>query len=278
MKNKLPSVLIALLALGGAASLTAAPVVVTCLAPGSAYVEGKTVYSLGGGTHQGSVTGGGTAAPFNVVRRLSVDPKTSLNEGLEKTAGLKTGVGAWPVLFGGFTAVFEDVPEPAKFSSRLEFQDGGTTRGDFINYNLYMESPKPMGPGLVYQYYVALMTEASRQDLVDLPAISQVSYVSGGKGKRRVIVHDSVSGNFYISEASAEDPTGAVSVKGTRWAKVNAANLAEVGKYEAATFTTVDYLGIYFDAGFGNNTKGLTAFGGVHNFNLSALNYTLNKK
>jgi hypothetical protein len=102
--------------------------------------------------------------------------------------------------------------------------------------------------------------------------------VSGGKGKRRVIVHDSVSGNFYISEVSAEDPTGVVNLKGSRWAKVNAANLAEVGKYEAATFTTIDYIGIYFDAGFGSDIKGLTAFGAVHNFYLSALNYTLNKK
>ncbi|MEN9840844.1 MAG: hypothetical protein RL376_644 [Verrucomicrobiota bacterium] len=274
MKKMLHSVLITLLALGGAASLTAAPVVVNCLTPGSTYVEGKSIYGASGGSHQGSMTGGGTAEPFKIIRRLSVDPKTSLNEGFEKAAGLK----GWPMTFGGFTAVFEDVPEPAKFSSRLEFQDGGTTRTDFINYNLYLESPKPIGPGLVYQYYVALLTEASRADLADLPAITQVAYVSGGKGKRRVIVHDSVSGNFYVSEASAEDSTGKIALKGTRWAKVNPANLAEVGKYEPATFTTVDYLGIYFDAGFCTNSKGLTAFGAVHNFYLSVLNYTLDKK
>ncbi|MCX6938983.1 MAG: hypothetical protein NTU80_14040 [Verrucomicrobia bacterium] len=81
MKKKIPYGLISLLACFGAGSLRAAPEVVTCRAPGSACLEGKTVYGAGAGTHQGSVTGGGTAAPFNVVRRLSVDPTTSLNDG-----------------------------------------------------------------------------------------------------------------------------------------------------------------------------------------------------
>lgn len=246
------------------------------------YMEGRDLYGARTGTHRSAFTSRYQGDPATTLRALTVDPTTSLNGALANAPTFRKGPGAMPPVYGGYNITIYRMPEPGIFTSRAQFQDSRNHRGDFVNMNVYLESPTPMGPGIEYRFVATLMVGAGPNGEVrnvPLENLGRVSYVaSGGRvgfHEIRVIVRDSQSGAFYVSESSTMHREATLDVQNTRWAEVSPSDVAMRGEFLPATFTQIDHIGLYADSNRTDIASSVPGYGVIDNFALHSLQYNL---
>ncbi len=264
----------------GAWGAAAAPVSVAPFPASPHYLAGKELYSSRTGTHRGVVTARYRGEPALAVRPLSVDPETSLNGELGRFDNYRSGPGAMPPVYGGLRALVNAMPSAGSLTARTQFQNGPDARGDFINYNLYLESAEPAGPGIAYRFVGALLFPAGpagAADIVPLAALDRVTYVGGAihRSSRQihVLVRDPDSGRYYLSEASSTHLRGSIPLLDTRWAPLSATTLTPLGDFADPPFRRIDHIGLLFDTGRTETSDTTRGHGVVANFALYSLEY-----
>lgn len=249
------------------------------------YMEGRDLYGSRSGSHRSAFSTRYHGDPAIALRPLSVDPTTSLNGVFADVPAFRKGPGAMPPVYGGYHAAIYRMPEPGMFTSRAQFQDSRNNRGDFVNLNVYLESPSPMGPGIEYRLVATVLVGAGPNGeirKVPLQSLGRVTYVaSGGRvgfHETRVIVRDADSGAFYVSERSALQRDASIDIQDSRWAVVSPVDVARRGEFLPAPFTQIDHIGLYADSNRTEIASSLPGYGVIDNFALHALQYTLHSR
>ena len=262
---------------GNVLSSWSATTTITPLVQGPDYVNGRQAYGAMSGSHQANQTfhyKAGSTTQF--TRRLSVAAEASLNGDLvDLDKSYTKGEGEFPALFGGYTVRLDKVSTPLlTLTVRTQFQDGNSAHPDFVNYNFYHESPKTAEAVVAYQFCGAWLLASHASGAVEFATIVSVKYAGGGGATRRVLVHDAQSDVYYVSEAAATAPGGVIDISASRWARVSADNLADVGAFAPASVNRVDYIGIYVDTGKQTAGPTLPAFKSLSNLSINSLSYT----
>lgn len=269
-----------LLLMLGAASATATTVAPL---PGSSdYIAQGVLVGAKSGTYRAAGTTRFKGEPTAATRPLSVHPQSTLNGELSGNHSPRLGPRALPPVFGGFTAIVYAMKEPAPFTTRTQFHDSPSKRDDFVNLNVYVESNQPQPAGLEFSFTGALVFlagEAGEARIVPLESVSHVSFFATTQRSYarlcRVLVRDADSGDFFVSEHSSSDNRASIALAGSKWAKINPADLTVMDEYRPAAFQRLDHIGVYATIPVTEIGETLTAFGVICNVALHSFEYTL---